>query len=226
MFRLTVLCHLVTVIAIANLKIAPTSAQVEPAPSNQTVEDLIETLNGRDRRMPPPMGSRGEFCAVSPGILENPYIIWGDRPLFLWEGEMSRVIVRDAQGQELWSQPVAPTDRSIVYGGEALQPGQLYEWTLVEATTGSTEANREPEFYAFRIMQAEQRIAITERLQSLSEQLQASRATPEEIAVRQAQYLIEQGLWSDALKVLYTVESPSSTLIQARQEMVDSFCTL
>jgi hypothetical protein len=223
MFRLTVLCHLVAMIAIANLKIAPTSAQLEPAPSDQTVEDLIETLNGRDRRMPRPLGSRGEFCAVSPGILENPYIIWGDRPLFLWEGEMSQVIVYDAQGQELWNQVVAPTDRNIVYGGEALQPGQLYEWKLVEAMEG-TEADQEPELYAFRIMQVEQRVPITDQLQSLSEQLQTSGATPEEIAVQQAQYLIEQGLWSDAFKALYTVETPSSALIQARQEMVDSFC--
>jgi hypothetical protein len=159
-------------------------------------------------------GDGQDICLISPGLLEEVNVIWSDRPLFLWLGAADHILVRDAETlEQVWSQPIDPMVAGITYDGESLQSGRTYEWQL----------NSSDHFFAFTVMDSDQRNQIAAELQLI----QTRGGTPEEIAVGQANYLVnEVGLWSDALQILYSVENPSPSLLQARQEIIDDICLI
>jgi hypothetical protein len=200
--------------------------------------NLLVQLTQR-RNTPQPRTSRGELCLVAPGLLESEerFEIWSDRPLFLWQGEASRLVVRDAETLEtMWDYPIsqndiseiAPREHRVIYGGTRLEPQRLYEWRLVDASELNPSVSplqsgspQEEQFFAFRIMSETDQNQVTDASKGLSELL-ASRS--ELIAHQRAEYLVEQGLWSDALQTLYSVENPSLPFRQGLQELVISFC--
>lgn len=181
----------------------------------------------RPRRPRPPLRGRGGICVVSPGLLEAENTVWSDRPLFLWQSKpediaVQRLAVLDLEGRILWEKSLAPADQGAIYAGQALQPGQFYQWRL-EWTVEGTENSAD---YTFQVMATDRRNPITTELQALSQKLQASGASAEEVANQQADYLIEQPqpLWSDALKVLHMVENPSTETVQRIQDLTRDFC--
>jgi hypothetical protein len=111
----------------------------------------------------------------------------------------------------LWSHNVKPNQNKVLYDGEALKPGQTYEWRFISFS--------QPITTQFRVMDSQKRDRIKQELQRLDEQLQAKQATPEEIARRRAQYFTEQRLWLDVLQETYSVENPSKALTDALKEM-------
>ena len=166
--------------------------------------------------LPPPrqhLGGRGDsgICLVSPGLLEQENVIWSDRPLFLWKimseaVAMQRLEVLDDQdGKIMWDKPLAATDKSVVYAGQALQPGQYYQWRLTWTVRGTANSAS----YTFQVMDSDRRNSITS-------QLKASGASQEAIAIRQANVLLHQPepLVSDALQILYTADTLSSATTQ------------
>jgi len=199
---------------------------------------LLTRLTQR-RNTPQPRTSRGDLCLITPGLLESEerFEIWNDRPLFLWQGEASRLVVRDAETAEtMWDYPIsqnnisgiAPREYGVIYDGERLEPQRLYEWRLVKDSDPDPSAaalqsgnSQEEQFFAFRIMSEPDQNQVTTGAKGLSELLAV---TSENIAHQRADYLIEQGLWSDALQTLYSVENPSLPFKQGLQELVTSFC--
>jgi hypothetical protein len=171
----------------------------------------------------------GNLCAVSPGLLEQRNVIWSDRPLFLWKAPpkamLQELVLFDQSEKILWQKSLAATDQSVLYAGQPLQPGQFYTWRLqwtlrdAEHTSGSAD-------YTFQLMQPEQQQQIASELQTLTQRLQASGEDAETIANQQADYLASrsQPLWSDALKVLYSIEHPSSQTTQKIQLWIDTAC--
>lgn len=179
------------------------------------------------RRPRRPLRGRGGICVVSPGLLEAQNVVWSDRPLFLWRSKpedvtLQRLAVLDLEGRILWEKSLAPADQGAIYAGQALQPGQFYQWRL-EWTVQGTEDFAD---YTFQVMAADRRNPITTGLQALSQKLQASGASAEEIAHQQSDYLIAQPqpLWSDALKVLYMMENPSTATMQRIQDLTRDVC--
>lgn len=198
-------------------------------PSSVPTLDSTSGFRLAEQRRPrPPLGGRdGGVCAVSPGLLETQNVVWSDRPLFLWqintEGiTLQRLSVIDQEGRILWEKPLAAMDQGVVYEGPALQPGQFYQWQL-QWTAAETQYSAN---YTFQVMPSDRRNQIATELQTLSSQLQTSGASAETIAHQQADYLIaqEQPLWSDALKLLYTVGNPSMDTTQRIQNLLDQVC--
>lgn len=198
--------------SVDNLSEQPSSA----GQIGQSKDELQELTQLFQRRTPgrPPI-SRGPLCIVSPGVLEKSNTIWSDRPLFLWqvldpEVKSVQVTLRNQQMQEISkSQTVATTlQHQHLQPRQALLPGQLYLWQIA-GFEGS-----------FRVMAPEQRQRIQAELETLTQQLQANQASPETIAIKQAEYFANQDLWSDALERLYSLENPSPGLKQRRQEIV------
>lgn len=86
-------------------------------------------------------------------------------------------------------------------------------------------------------MPADERDKIQVDLQTLEQKLRATGASPEEIALKKADYFINYKIkqeinkneplspWSDALQTLYEVENPSPSFVEQRQAYVASFCT-
>lgn len=205
-----------TGLAIATLFAIPSIAAAEPsqiAQADPSIEDLITTLE-RDE---PPLGSRGVLCPISPGMLGETGMIWSDRPLFIWQGQVSNITLRPMARREiLWQQPIADGAQTTAYTGEPLQPGQLYVWQLTDAAGSSN--------YVFQLLEAPERDRISRELQTLETQLKDNGASEEAIAIERARYLAQQGLWSDVLETLETVDTPSAELAQTVAEMTRYLC--
>jgi hypothetical protein len=170
------------------------------------------------------------ICPVAPGLFET-YLVWHDRPLFLWQStgnnREAQLIVRDeVTKKELWKQTVNIADQKFLYSGKkSLEPGKGYQWQLSGSTSWAT----------FEVMKASDRQKIQADLQTLEQQLKVSKASEEEIALRKADYFVNYKIkqktevdafsaWSDALQALYTVEKPSATFVKQRDALVVDLC--
>lgn len=169
----------------------------------------------------PPGGSRGDVCPIAPAVPVEVRVIWSTRPLFLWRGSMGRLEVRlQGSQQALWSEQVTEGQSSVLYNGDALQPGLSYDWV-------SFDERDRPQFrVTFQVMAGEERDRISGDLNRLQAQLQQEGATAEKIAYAKANYLAENQLWSDVLQQAYGVENPSEALVQFIQAIPDELCPL
>lgn len=234
---------LLTLTTTLSFSFASSSFPISSSSKHPTAS-LSESPNLKQRRTPPERepGGRGDddVCAISPGILERQNVVWSDQPLFLWnafsEMSLQRLEVIDQTGKIVWQKSLATTAQSALYEGQPLQPGQYYTWRL-QWTQQNTEAaadgvnertaNDTKEYtvnYTFQIMEPEQQRQIAAELQTLTQELNGTSA--ETIANQQADYLINrpEPLWSDAMRILYTVENPSSQTTQKLQTWVNTAC--
>jgi hypothetical protein len=204
---------------------APTLAQrldIDLIQPTQTTNDSFDELVTLMKRNHPPLGSRSNLCAISPGQVGDTDQVWSDRPMFLWQGNVNQIIVREFDRQDaLWSKNV-PSRASLAtyqipYDGLPLQPGQLYTWQLIADDSTTTE-------YTFEVLPTAERDRITIDLQTLDIQLRTTNPSDEAIALEYARYFVRQGLWSDALNALYRSESRSPELEQAVDEIETYLC--
>ncbi len=177
------------------------------------------------RRQPDvPLGTRGGVCAIAPGALDANAKILSDRPLFSWRDKAVNLRVLDGQ-TELWQTALNPQDNRIVYGGRAaLQPGKRYFWEITPAPDSNQQTGIAPPIKTlFAILPQSDRDRINANLKAI-EQNKSNRSS-EAIADAKATYLIQQQLWSDAVRVLYEVNNPSQAFIEQRQQFIDRLCT-
>ncbi|MEA5572565.1 hypothetical protein [Calothrix sp. UHCC 0171] len=191
--------------------------------------------------------ARSLICPVSPGLVDN-LIIWHDKPLFLWHGQLepeklpeAKLIVREFETQKVvWETDINITQQKILYKGtKQLQPGKLYQWLITqelitqELSTQKAEEIIKPTL--FRIMSAAERDKINLDLQEMEVKLKANKASSEEIALRKAEYFLNYEvpnqntnksthLWSDAILLFYSVENPSPLLQQEREKLLKDIC--
>ncbi len=179
-------------------------------------------------------GSRGEICPIAPQKLidqsssnsteEEIQQVWSDRPLFLWKvknGVATQVeLLIPGDKQAFWQREIKSGETHIIYDGEPLQPGLLYQWQLtVKAPYKKVRRVN------FQVMEQQPRDRITAELAQLEAQLKQKAASAEVIALDKANYFVEKELWSDALRELYSVPTPSAELTQAvAQIQSNDFC--
>ncbi|ARV59864.1 hypothetical protein BZZ01_15600 [Nostocales cyanobacterium HT-58-2] len=218
--------------AISNAHTAPVAKSSQLVAQQSFASGLAFFWQRRPRHR---LGARSGICPISPGLIET-YVVWSDRPLFVWQGKGAQITVRDRQTQAvLWTQPLNATEQKIAYNGkEPLQPGKLYQWQLLGAESSSSDRNQ---WTTFQIMPAEERDKIQADLQTLEQKLQSARASQEEIAQKKADYFLNYEIkhknnkndtsnaWSDALQTLFEVENPSPSFVKQRQAYVADFCT-
>jgi Domain of Unknown Function (DUF928) len=181
-------------------------------------------LVGRLREEIPVRVRSASVCAIAPPtqFMNTTNIIWSDRPRFIWQGTIRRVELFVSDTDKLvWSKTVSESDRSVVYDGKPLQPGQRYTWRFYQSLRGS-----DFEAKSFRIMSSPERDKIAADLTQLENQLKAENATAEEIALERANYFAakERRLWSDALQEVYSVQNPSEEVNAVIQEITTSIC--
>lgn len=182
----------------------------------QTLNDVLlnnEPPESRDG------GSRGRFCALTPMDIETGIKLWNDQPIFAWNGSITRLELRNHNGEMLlWSQTVNSRDRSIQYTENPLDPGETYTLWLY------TSASFIPDYQViFQLLETEEQTKISQEL----EQLEASLNAPsdEEIAQARFQYFADKQLWADAISQPFFIENPSESLSQFRKETLpEQFC--
>ncbi len=178
--------------------------------------------------------SRGGVCSITPGIFET-YLIWHDRPLFVWKSSTSQdvqLVVREYDSQtEVWRTPVNTAEQKLAYGAlQALEPGKLYQWQLVNKSRGLNDS------VTFQIMSEAERAKIQNDLQALEQSSKLAKSSPEDIALKKAQYFLDYQIkhqndgktylpWSDALQSLYEVDKPSASFVEQRDKFIVSFCS-
>ncbi|MDJ0572430.1 MAG: DUF928 domain-containing protein [Pleurocapsa sp. MO_192.B19] len=202
--------------------------KAKPEIRRQETSSIFETLwklLRAKREQEPALSSRSSICEITPGLVGETNLIYSDRPLFLWQGTAPQVEIYlytpfslEIEQEVLWSQTVASNSESILYTGEPLQPGQIYDWEIV--VDSATNRRR----ISFQVMEAEQRRRITSELAQLETELTISGANTEEITLAQANYFAERDLWSDALQKIYSIESPSADLISQIEDIKQYLC--
>lgn len=178
--------------------------------------------------------STSGICPIAPGLVET-YIVWHDRPLFLWQNPGNnqdvQLIVRDYESQSVvWEQTVKTADEKILYNNQQpLESGKLYQWKL-------SGVNHSTNWTTFQVMPASDRAKIQADLQTLEQKLRATRTSTEEIALRKADYFRNYQIkhktedkivhpWSDALQTMFQVEQPSPDFVKNREAYIASLCT-
>jgi hypothetical protein len=175
---------------------------------------IVERL----RRPKPPRAGKGELCPIAPSMLGETRVVWNVRPLFIWQGSLSRIEVHPQDTDTvLWRQTLANTNRSALYAGKALQPGQTYDWLVFNSF--SRDSNRPTFKVSFRLVESAERMQIEAHLKALKAEMRARGMNAEQIARRQADYFTERGLRSDALQEMMSVEHSSDELRRAIQKI-------
>ena len=203
--------------------------KLEPTTNTRTrdqssiLETLWKLLRAK-REQEPALSSRSNICEITPGLLGETNIIYSDRPLFLWQGTVPQVEIYlytpfslETEQEVFWSQTVASTN-SILYSGEPLKPGQIYDWEIeVDSATNRRRIS-------FQIMETEERDRISGELEQLETELTNSSATIEEIILAKAKYFAKKDLWSDTLQQLSYLETATGNAIANTKEMISYIC--
>jgi hypothetical protein len=184
----------------------------------------------QDNRPPVPGGAGGgtsrgnNLCAIAPQPITTNRVIWSDRPLFLWRGSLSRIEIHPTGSKKvLWRQTEILGKNSALYAGEALQPGQTYDWLLFDQF--ALEDSEPIQRVTFRVMDAQERDRIKTQLQKLEAKLKAKKASAEETAIHRAQYFAQKNLWSDVLQEAYSVKNPSAALAGIIEDLPTKLCS-
>jgi hypothetical protein len=181
--------------------------------------DIWNVLRGKRKSG----GSRGgAICEIAPVKLvdrnakeetQDIQEVWSESPLFLWTikgGTAQKIQLFVYRNEELlWSPEIKAGETKVVYDGKPLQPGQIYEWQLSALAPVPTKSSG----VRFKFMDSQKRDRITAELRQLEERLEG--ASAETMALEKANYFAERGLWSDALRELYSVPKPSVELRDA-----------
>jgi hypothetical protein len=223
---------IITSSGISNGNLA--NSQQPPSP-HQIAQNIptfrISSLWQRRKRPNTVRSGPNDVCAIAPGYIDT-YVLWHDRPLFLWQNlsknkDVELIVREQGSKKVMWQQTVNTADQKLLYGApQSLEAGKTYEWQLSE-TTG---------WRIFQVMPAEERQKIAAQLQALDQKLKVAKASAEEIAATKADFFLDYpikhkteagtfGAWSDALQSLYEVNNPSPSLVKQRQELVMNLCT-
>lgn len=147
-------------------------------------------------------------CSIAPQSTNSDKAeVWSDRPLFLWRGPVGKIEVRKSGSKDaLWSKTLTGQERFVLYGGEALQPGQTYSLVIFDLSNKPITEN------TFQVMETEKRVQLEKQLQVLESELKAKGANPEEIALSRADLFAKRQLWSDVWREIFLVKNPSAVV--------------
>ncbi len=239
-FFLALIAILITPSALAQQN-SESDIRTRPRESNTFSESLTPSISRErksiweaiwkllKRRQEPTLASRRELCPITPGLIEAKNVIWSDRPMFIWQGDVSPIAIYlydsfnpDREPQLLWSQTFTPQSpvgkfNYLAYTGEALKPGKSYDWEIVISSDRRAR-------YTFQVMASEKRELIAADLMALETQVTAAGLNKEKIALEKANYFAQQGLWSDALQQIYSTPNPSDDFIRNARGTLTYFC--
>lgn len=145
--------------------------------------------------------------------------IWDYQPLFVWQGEMGGIEVREIRTNKLiWEKSLEPGTNTIVYDGEPLEAGKNYFWR-----DNTRPLEQLPGKVSFRPMGEERRSEVTQELADLEREAKAQGKTESEITHGRITYFIENQFWSDALKEIHLISNPSGEVTELTEEIKEGF---
>lgn len=172
--------------------------QDKHAPTSSTFEAMFNSIIEMfKQRQEPPLVSRGNLCVLSPGVLGLSNEILGSQPLFLWQGKVEKIIVRDYETNNiLWLKNNLEDINEIVYKGKSLKAGQSYIWEFINPHSRVR--------HEFTVMSKTKQKKILDKFESsmLSENTGIS---IDRIKLNEALFLTKENLWSDSLSSLYSI---------------------
>ncbi|MBG1271365.1 DUF928 domain-containing protein [Nostoc sp. WHI] len=178
-------------------------------------EPPIQPRKGGSR---PTVRNPDDICMISPDKPKTTRIVWSDRPLFIWQGQVKKIVVLNKNTGKKWTQAVTETQNISTYTADKpLQPGETYEWEVSYGANLSLNVN-------FQVMEGQQRDRITADLQNLEKQLKAENKDTEAIALAKAKYFAENQLWSDVLQQVYSIQTTSIELDAFRKDTFRKLC--
>ena len=132
-------------------------------------------------------------------------------------------VIETRSYEQVWTKSVQPDTNTLLYDGQDLEPGKDYSWL------DSTIAEKDlPTKVTFRPMKDERRNEITAALEELETKAQGEGKTELEITHGRINYLIEQQLWSDALKEIHLMSNPPEEIVDLVEKIKDmennNFC--
>ncbi|HBL59555.1 MAG TPA: hypothetical protein DDZ80_14005 [Cyanobacteria bacterium UBA8803] len=219
--------------AIANASLPASSAVAEGRANPENARSTIVSQNTQRspwqivldifRRKKRRGGTRGEeFCLVVPA--QEVFEIWSDRPLFVWQGTLKTITV--SLPDDEWAHDVTEKEqaqKSIVYAGPALQPGQEYFIEGIYETIKDGKIIRDrTDSILFKVMEGPRRQQIAEQLLSLDSQSTTSSA--EKLALERARYFAENDLFLDVVREIFSVPTPSPTVTEQISLLLAEFC--
>ena len=186
-------------------------------PASSSIEAMFNSIfEIFKQRQEPPLVSRGNLCFLSPGVLGKTNLIWSSKPLFLWQGKVSKLVVRDYDTDEvIWQKSSLAGKEQVAFDGKPLQPGQAYIW---EASNAGTTVR-----YEFRVMNSLDREKVIRNLKDII-RLDSSSFSEESKLAMQIHYLIDEKLYSDALSTLVSHKIKSVELNRTQESFLSSFC--
>ncbi|MBD2200351.1 MULTISPECIES: DUF928 domain-containing protein [Calothrix] len=196
-------------------------------PNNNFISLGLRDLWTLLRRPKVPAGGREpKLCVISPQTLvdstvptninaNTPIEIWSLKPLFLWnikQGDVKLIELFKAGVKErIWHKEISPGQTSIIYDGEPLQPGQVYNWRL-----HIPFPVKQP---SFQIMGEEKRNQIASELQQIEAKSKQQGTMTETIALEKVDLFVNKQMWADALREIYAVPNPSPELKEIQQQI-------
>lgn len=226
---------LITTLVVSVLSAIPLQATIRQQPQQllTNVNNTYLALSWGDiwnilRRKKVPGGGRGDVCLIAPRPLvdsnsrnEGNQEIWSLQPLFLWYIQKQAVqkieLVQKGSYEVFWNRKITPGETKVIYDGKPLQPGQSYIWLVYD----NAPSPRKSTSVEFQVMETQKRARITNEITQLETRLKKEGANTEKIALEKANYFIQQSLWSDALREIYT--APSSPELTRIIQQISSF---
>jgi hypothetical protein len=215
------------VLASLSFPALSTSSELTVSQNDQKNKSIAERLADVFRRRPRQGGTQGEFCSISPSIESR--LTWSERPLFVWQGNVTQIEVhrRGSQPALLWTDVLTEQEQSKqsrLYEGPTLVPGQKYEYLVTYKTTDEGQIITNTKKIPFEVLEAEdeKRHRIEAKLAILENQNQTMSA--EELALQRAEYFAEENLWLDVIREVLLLPNQSSNWARAVQEYQSEQC--
>lgn len=209
---------------------ANASIQKRKPPKQKSILEAILDIVSR-KKSPGSSRTTSQFCPIAPAVIETKNVIWSDRPLFAWRGNISSLQVRpyavDGTFEEqslFWEPKAEELGQGFVNSPISLKPGQRYDWQMIHASAGLDKPVTVRRTY--QVMTAPERDRISKALKALEAQFKSDGATEDEVSLARAQYFLEQDLWSDALQQIYLIRQHGPEILELLHAVGDRACAL
>ncbi len=212
------LIALATSAALWPFQVSTTYAQEEDPPERPLISRILDRIFRDDEERDKPTISRGDLCLIAPARPGEVNPIWHQQPVFVWQGAVSKIAVRDvATEADIWTYEPTLGETHVRYDGAPLQSGRRYRWEIYSSASTDSPLT----FPSFETMPRASHQLIGNGL-TVAEQ---TGETMEEFATARADYFANRSLFQDSIQALFAVEAPTPELAEAQEQLLEKLCT-
>jgi hypothetical protein len=169
----------------------------------------------RSKEQEKPRSVRGGVCIVTP---RPDAVVWRDRPILAWKGEVKKVNLYRGEGDLktlIWSRWVRIGKSYLAYDGQPLAAG-VYTW---EAIGGLS-----PHRISFEVMGGGDRDRLEGQFHLLARDFSMQEIRQKDQPVLQLDTLLRENLLSDVVMEMYETEGKSEEIEMMRNDFIKLVC--